>query len=111
MVERADWEGDGRIVSQMPEGGPTFGLDTIFLRIDPIDIALVKFVVESYEGVAVVRTIDRRGAVIVLLVSQDFREVAESILASLQGSARFERVAPPEAADQDWLLRILRQGN
>jgi len=85
-------------------------LDTIFLRIAPVDIAFVKFIVESYEGVAVVRTLDRHDAVIVLLVSQDFRGVADSILGSLEGSVPFERVAPPEDAGEDWLLRVLWDG-
>jgi Domain of unknown function (DUF4911) len=83
------------------------GLDTIFLRIDPVDIAFVKFVVEAYEGVAVVRTLDRRAAVIVLLVSRDFRPVADSILAALRDSTRFEEVPVPDGAREDWLLRIL----
>jgi len=50
------------------------GLEPIFLRVAPTDIALIKFLFESYEGVAVVRTVDRRAAVIVALVSRDRRD-------------------------------------
>jgi hypothetical protein len=60
------------------------GLIPIFLRLAAVDIALVKFVFESYEEVAVVRTLDRRAAVIVALVSEDFLAVARGILADLQ---------------------------
>jgi hypothetical protein len=82
-------------------------LDAIFLRIDPIDIAYVKFVIESYEEVGLVRTLDRRAAIIVFLVGVDFREAAESLLQSLEKSVRLERIAPPEGAGEDWLLRLL----
>ena len=82
-------------------------LDAIFLRIDPIDIAYVKFVIESYEEVGLVRTLDRRAAIIVFLVGVDFREAAESLLQSLEESVRLERIAPPEGSGEDWLLRLL----
>jgi hypothetical protein len=82
-------------------------LDAIFLRIDPTDIAFVKFVIESYEEVGLVRTLDRKAAVIVFLVGVDFREAAESILHSLEDSVPLERIAPPDGAGEDWLLRLL----
>jgi hypothetical protein len=82
-------------------------LDAIFLRIDPTDIAFVKFVIESYEEVGLVRTLDRRAAIIVFLVGVDFREAAESILRSLEESVPLERIAPPDGAGEDWLLRLI----
>ena len=48
----------------------TAGLDVFFLRLAPPDIAFVKFVFESYEGVAVVRTLDRGEAVVVNSASE-----------------------------------------
>ena len=86
----------------------THELETIFLRLAPLDIALVKFLFESYEGVAVVRTIDRHAAVIVLLVSRDFVEVARGVLASLHSTIAFEEVPPPPDAGEDWLVRLMR---
>ena len=79
------------------------------LRVAPIDIAFIKFLFESYEEVAVVRTMDRRTAIIVLLVSSDFLAVARGILDSLQGSVEIEEVAAPSDAGEDWLVRILRE--
>ena len=70
-------------------------LQPIFLRLAPIDIALVKFVFESYEGVAVVRTVDRRAAVIVALVSRDFLAVARGILDDLHTRIALEEIPPP----------------
>ncbi|MBI2360424.1 MAG: DUF4911 domain-containing protein, partial [Deltaproteobacteria bacterium] len=40
-------------------------LHEIYLAIHPKDIAYVKFIFESYEGVGVVRTVDRKKSIIV----------------------------------------------
>ena len=56
------------------------GVVPIFIEVAPTDIALLKFLFESYEGVAVVRTLDKRKAVIVALVSRDFEDVARGML-------------------------------
>lgn len=84
------------------------GLEPIFLRVAPVDIALVKFVFESYEGVGIVRTLDRRAAVVVALISRDFLADARAIVADLQTRIACEVIdAPPDAGD-DWLLAVLR---
>jgi hypothetical protein len=82
-------------------------LEPVFLRLAPVDIALVKFLFESYEGVAVVRTVDRRAAIIVALVSRDFLAVARAILVDLQTRIVIEEIPPPPQAGEDWLLRLL----
>jgi hypothetical protein len=74
----------------------------ICLRVDPGDIALIKFVMESYEGVAVVRTLDRRAAVIVVLAVPDSVPTARAILASLAEHVRWEEIAAPATTDE-WL--------
>jgi hypothetical protein len=79
----------------------------IFLQLAPADIALVKFLFESYEGVAIVRTVDRRAAVIVALVSPDFLAVARAILADLRTRIAIEEIPPPPGAGEDWLLQLL----
>jgi hypothetical protein len=69
----------------------------IYLRLPPEQIAFVKFIVESYEGVAVVRTIDPAQAVIVLLIAGDFAAVARAILDSLKDTVPWEELpAPPD---------------
>lgn len=83
------------------------GLIPIFLRLAAVDIALVKFVFESYEEVAVVRTLDRRAAVIVALVSEDFLPVARGILADLQTRIPLAEIPRPTDAGEDWLLAIM----
>lgn len=80
-------------------------VEAIFLRVVPAGIAHLKFLLESYEGVAVVRTLDRHRAIIVVLVSRDFLHVARSILDDVRGQVDFEEVEPPTDAGEDWLLR------
>ncbi|HXG52225.1 MAG TPA: DUF4911 domain-containing protein [candidate division Zixibacteria bacterium] len=82
-------------------------LETIYLETLPEHIAYVKFIFESYEHVGIVRTVDRRRAVIVLLVVPDFVETARRIVASLK--SEIPLVEPPEPVDSsdDWLMKEL----
>jgi hypothetical protein len=84
------------------------GLEPIFLRVAPTDIALVKFVFESYEGVGIVRTLDRHAALVVALVSRDFLADAWGIVADLQQRIECAVVAAPPEAGEDWLLALMQ---
>ena len=88
--------------------GDVGGLEPIFLRVAPIDIAMVKFVFESYEGVGIVRTLDRHAAVIVALISRDFLADARAIVADLQTRIACEVIDPPPDAGDDWLLAVMK---
>jgi Domain of unknown function (DUF4911) len=83
------------------------GIEPIFLRVDPRDIAMAKFVFESYEGVGIVRTLDRRRAVIVVLAVSDFFPTAREIVDSLREQIEIEELPPPPEAGDDWLLGAL----
>ena len=104
-------------------------LHEIYLEILPEDIAYVKFVFESYEGVGIVRTVlrqaqhgtssepqsnseqsrtvDQKKAVIALLVVEDFVETARLILGSLKDEVALNEVPRPDDAGDDWLMREL----
>ena len=69
----------------------------LYLHLPPGDIAYVKFIFESYEGIAVTRTIDRTAAVIVLLVAADLEDEARAILASIRDEVPWRAVDPPPA--------------
>lgn len=75
----------------------------IFLRLPREEIAYVKFVFESYEGVAVVRTLDRRAAVLVVLAVPDFEAQARAVVGALRDEARCEETGPPPDWDGDLL--------
>jgi len=75
----------------------------IYLDLPPREIAYVKFVFESYEGVAVVRTLDRRAACLVVLVAPDFEPAARAVIDALVGEGACQEVGPPAGFDGDWL--------
>lgn len=75
----------------------------ICLRMPRPEIAYVKFLFESYEGVAVVRTIDRNAAIMVVLAAPDFEPAARAVVAALVAEGVCEEVPPPPAWQDDWL--------
>lgn len=82
-------------------------LSEIFLEVRPEDIAYVKFIFESYEGVGIVRTVDQKKAIIDILVVDDFQETARSIVLSLNHEIWMREVPRPRDIGDDWLLREL----
>jgi hypothetical protein len=82
-------------------------LTEIFFEILPEDIAYVKFIFESYEGVGIIRTIDQKKAIIDLMVVDDFQETARSIIASLNNEVPLRVISRPPDIGNDWLLREL----
>lgn len=79
----------------------------IYLEICPSDIAYIKFILESYEEVGIIRTIDRKKAIIVLLAVSDFIEVARAIVKSLQQEVTLIEIPPPLDVSDDWLMTEL----
>lgn len=75
----------------------------IYLRVERADIALIKCVIESYEELGIVRTIDNTKAIIVLLVVPDFLDDAWAALESLRQHMDWHQVPRPTAYD-DWLM-------
>jgi len=88
---------------------PHSTVHVISLRLPPADIAHVKFLIESYEEVGIVRTIDRQAAFIVLLVVPDFVAVARAILEDLRAHVTFEEIEPPPGQWDDWLMREINE--
>ena len=83
-------------------------LTAIFLRIPRGDIAFIKFLFESYEEVAIVRTLDRHLAIVVVLVCGDFVDVARGILASAHEMIEFREIPPPIDTGEDWLMKLMQ---
>ena len=71
-------------------------MDTISLiiQIPPQEIAYLSFIIESYEGVAVVRTIDPRAGLVELMVSPHFQVEMDAILLDLAREFPVQNVSP-----------------
>ncbi len=85
-------------------------LTAIYLETRPENIAYIKFIFESYEEVGIIRTVDRKKAVIVLLAVADFVQVAREILKSLQQEISLSEIEPPTDLSDDWLMTELAVG-
>jgi uncharacterized protein DUF4911 len=82
-------------------------LQEIYLETPPEHIAYIKFIFESYEEVGIIRTVDRRKAIIVLLAVPDFAVVAQRILLSLKQEIPLEEIPRPADMSADWLMTEL----
>ena len=79
----------------------------IYFEVRTEDIAYVKFVIESYEGVGLIRTVDRKKAVIVVLIVEDFLDDGRALLASLQREINLTEIPRPSEVGDDWLMTEL----
>ena len=82
-------------------------LKDIYLETPAEHIAYIKFIFESYEEVGIIRTVDRKRAIIVLLVVQDFIQVARKILDSLKKEVPVTEIPRSTDMGDDWLLTEL----
>jgi hypothetical protein len=69
-------------------------MDTVsrYFRVRRKDIAYLKFIIESYEGMAVVRTKDPHEAVVELMVAPGWEKDAEDVLEALSKEILIERL-------------------
>jgi len=80
------------------------------IRVRREDIAFFKHLFESYEGVAIVRTVETLGdgtVEIAVLATADFRDETDAILADVaaRGAPGFLPAPLPPACTEDWFLR------
>ena len=68
----------------------------IWLKLKTKDIVLVQFIIEGYEGLATVTTIDPRTAIIQVAIMPDFVSDVMCILESLKKQLPIEKINYPE---------------
>jgi hypothetical protein len=71
-------------------------MDTVsrYFRLHRKDIAYFKFIIESYEGMAVVRTKDPREAVIELMVAPGWEKEVDEVIEGLAREIEIEPLSP-----------------
>ena len=82
-------------------------LREIYLETLPEHIAYLKFIFESYEEVGIIRTVDRKKAVIVLLAMDDFLDTARGILEAIKNDVPLREIPRPCNVEDDWLMTEL----
>lgn len=63
-----------------------------WFKLKTSDITLVQFIIEGYEGMATVSTIDPKAAILQILIMPDYIEDFEVILDYLKGQFTMEEV-------------------
>lgn len=73
-----------------------------FYRVDRRDIGLLRFVLEAYEGVATLTTVDPAEGVVVVAMAPGWEGLVTEVLEALaaRGDVRLEPLAAPPAAGQ-----------
>jgi hypothetical protein len=84
-------------------------LQEIYLEIAPEHIAYVKFIFESYEEIGIIRTVDRKKAIIVLLAMTDFVDTAHKVIDSLKQDIPLAEIARPADLTDDWFMLELAE--
>ena len=67
---------------------------SIYLRLQRKDIAYFKFLIESYEGMAVVRTQDPHEATVELMVAPGWEKEVDEVLEDLRKEIPIEPLEP-----------------
>ncbi len=63
-----------------------------WFKLNTGDITLVQFILEGYEGLATVSTIDPKVAIIQVLIMPDFIQDVENILESIKGPFMMQEI-------------------
>lgn len=69
-----------------------------FYRVDRRKIHFLKFILEGYDGIALLSTIDSPMGVVLLYISPGCEEELEEILRDVAGRMRIEPADPPATA-------------
>jgi hypothetical protein len=77
-------------------------MDTVewYFRIRRRDIAYLKFILESYEGLGVLRTIDPREGIVEVMVPPGLEKDMEMVLEGLGYEIPIERIELPGSTSQ-----------
>jgi len=66
-----------------------------YYRIDRREIAFFKFILEAYEGLAIVSTLDPQAGIVALLIAPGCEADVEKIVADLSRDMMMEPAQPP----------------
>lgn len=77
----------------------------VFLKLPPQEIVFIRGILESYEGVAEVRTLNADTGIIVALALIDTAEDVRAIIADVAANGLdIREIPPPAEVKGDWLL-------
>lgn len=75
-----------------------------FLQLPSENIVSLKFLLESYEGIGVLRTLDEQTGRVVILATEDTAPTVDGFLNSIAAELDLHRISKPPELEGDWLL-------
>jgi hypothetical protein len=76
-------------------------LDTInkYYRVERSGIGYLKHVIESYEGIAAIRTVDETDSIVEIMIAPGFEDVMDKIIHELKSEYQIARVEKPSGIE------------
>ena len=78
-----------------------------FLQLLPERIVELKAILEGYDELGVLRTLNRKTGVVVILAISDLRPTLEALIDSLLGQLEMVRIPRPDGVSEDWLVEAI----
>jgi hypothetical protein len=79
-------------------------ISLLFLKLPAEEIVTLKFLLESYEGLGELRTLDcERGEVVILAIPDTVADL-RAMLNSVKEMLKFREIPEPSSLEGDWLL-------
>jgi hypothetical protein len=76
----------------------------IFIKLPPEHIVSIKSIIEGYEGLGIVRTLNPQTGEVVILALEGTVEEVHKILEDIRTPLNLRIIPIPPSADDDWLL-------
>ncbi len=70
-----------------------------YYKISKEGIALLKYIIESYDGAAVVRTVDKTEMILEIMIAPGFEEVVDSVIDELSDELGIISIEKPNSVD------------
>ncbi len=76
----------------------------VFIKLPPENIVAIKFIIESYDGLGIVRTLNPDTGEVVILAIEDTVNEINKILENLTKDLGLRVIPGPANIKEDWLL-------
>lgn len=82
-----------------------------YLSVDRGDIAYLRFIIESYDNLAILSTVDSGKGIVSLTVPADFIEDAERLVHELAKEISIREIDPPQGSSDLYDDKCIRERN
>ena len=84
-------------------------LTPVFVKLPPEKIGELKFLLESYDDLGILRTLNRKTGVVVILGVDDTLTELRALIADIADWLNIREIPPPVGATEDWLVATVAE--